>query len=334
MPGKIIDIYKLKERILKADNILIISHVNPDADTLGSALGLKWIFAELNKTARIICDTGVNEKICGYLNIKPELDNIKNIKEFDYIIAVDAASVNMLGETLEKYKNDINLVIDHHVTNSLYGHETYLDEKAAAAGEIIYDLAKEFKLEIDQDFAKYIYCAIVSDSGAFRFSSTTPKTMRIAAELIETGFDFAKINRLIFENKSLEQVALERLAYNSLKLYSNGRIAIINISRELKKEAGLEGCEIDVIAGIPRIIMGVEAGVLIKEEDAKLENKKREFRISLRSNEYVNVAEIAAQFGGGGHIRAAGCTFIAEPDLDKPDEYIEKLLIEKIESVL
>jgi phosphoesterase RecJ-like protein len=346
MSGKIINLSELKEKIIKANNILIISHINPDLDTIGSALGLKWIFSKLGKTAYVICDMEINQRICGIFDIKPKLDgkNITNItdiknKNFDYIICVDIASESMLGKNLEKYKDNIDLVIDHHYTNTLYGHETYLDEKAAAAGEIIYDLAKEFELEITGEFAKNIYCAIVGDTGSFRYSSTKPKTMRITAELIETGFDFAKLNRLIFENKSLEQIAVERLAYNSLQLYSDGKIAILNITQKLKKEAGLENAEIEGITDIPRMITGVEVGVLIKEIDEidedKLENKNgREFKISLRSNDYVNVAEIAAQFGGGGHIRAAGCQFKAESDLINPAEYIEKLIIEKITNLL
>jgi phosphoesterase RecJ-like protein len=336
MPGRTINIRELKERILSFDNILIISHINPDPDTLGSALGLKWICKQLKKNARIFCDNIVNERTCGFFDIKPELDGVKDTDNFDYKICVDVASEDMLGKKTEKYKNNIELVIDHHYTTSLYGRETYLDEKAAAAGEIIFDLAKELKLEINQEFAKYIYCALVCDSGAFRYMSTTPKTMRAAAELIETGFDFSKLNRLIYQNKSLEQVAVERLAYNSLKLHGGGKIAVINITRELKKEAGLEETEIEGINDIPRIIMGVEVGVVIKEADEhKLEDKDtREFRISLRSNDYINVAEIAAQFGGGGHIRAAGCRFIAEPDLENPAEYIEQSLIKKIEEVL
>lgn len=333
----LITICELKEKILNHDNILIVTHINPDPDTLGSALGLKWILAKLGKTSRIFCTTHINERICGFLNIAPELDGTVTLDDSappDYIIAVDVASEAMLGKSLANHK--IDLVIDHHYTNSLYGRETYLDDKAAATGEIIFELAQEFALEIDQEFARYIYCAIICDCGSFRYSSTTPKTMNIAAELIKTGFDFAKANRLIYENKSLEQVAVERLAYNSLKLYSDGKIAIINITRELKKEAGLEGCDIDGISGIPRIITGVEVGVLIKEtEEGRLEDKNmREFKISLRSNDYVNVAKIAHEFGGGGHIHAAGCRFVAQPDLENPAEYIERAIIEKIESVL
>lgn len=345
--NKSINIQELKQRIISYDNVLIIVHINPDPDTLGSALGLKQIFEKLNKTAYVVCDTKVTERVCGYFDIVPELDlNYIESSGFkpDYIICADAASVSQIGR-YEKYysddisQNKIDIVIDHHYTNSFYGKETYLDEKAAATGEIIFDLAKELNLAIlkDRIFAKNIYCAIVGDTGSFRYSSTTPKTMSIAAGLISTGFDFAKLNRLIFQNRSITQIATDRLAYNSLRICGGGKIGLITITTDMKRAAGLEGVELDGINEIARIAEGVEVGITIKEVDPKengeiLKQNTNAFRISLRSNDYVNVAEIAAQYGGGGHIRAAGCRY--ECDIDFDVELLEKELIEKTEKVL
>ena len=333
--NKRINLHELKEKILSVDfnNILIVAHINPDPDTLGSCLGLKQILNKLNKTAYIVCDTKVTEKICGYFDITPEIDlNYVESSGFtpDYIICVDAAALSQIGK-YDKY--NIDLVIDHHYTHDFYGKETYLDTKAAATGEIIFELAKELNLEIDRTFAKNIYCSIIEDSGAFRYSSTTAKTMRIAAELISTGFDFAKLNRLIYQNKTMTEIATERLAYNSLKLCSGGKIAVITITKEMKKFAGLEGIELDGINEIARIVSGVEVGIVIKEEDNEnLNPNRKENKISLRSNEYVNVAEIAMQYNGGGHIRAAGCKYNCDVNFDV--DLLEKELIEKIEKVL
>ena len=340
-------------RIISADNtdnILIIPHINPDPDALGSALGLKWVFEKLNKTAYIVCSDKVNGRICGFFDIAPELDlnTVENTGfEPDCIICVDAASDSQIGRYAGEYysedvsQNKIDIVIDHHYTNTLYGKENYIDENAAATGEIIYNIAKELKLDIDRNFAKYIYCAVICDSGSFRYSSATPHTMRTAAELMETGFDFARLNRLIYQNKTLTQIAIERLAYNSLKLYCGGKAAFITITLEMKKEAGLEGVELDGINEIAKIIEGVEVGVVIKEAEPETDNGvdsdynkygRRVFRISLRANEYVNVAEIAAQYGGGGHVRAAGCK--VEAEANNPVERLEQSLIEKIGKAL
>ncbi|MCL2772462.1 MAG: bifunctional oligoribonuclease/PAP phosphatase NrnA [Oscillospiraceae bacterium] len=324
---------------------MIITHIGPDPDTIGSALGLKWVFEKLNKTAYIVCSDKANDRTCGFFDILPEFD-LAYIKSIgfapDYIFCVDAAAENQIGRYAEYCSEDIalnkiDIVIDHHYTNSLYGKENYIDEKAAATGEIIYNLAKELNLEIDQAFAKYIYCAIISDSGSFRYSSTTSHTMTAAAELIATGFDFAKLNRLIYQNKSMTQIAIECLAYNSLKLVCGGKIAFITITLGMKKDAGLDVIDLDGINEIAKVVMGVEVGVVIKETEPE-ENSddsspnKRAFKISLRSNDYVNVAEIAACYGGGGHIRAAGCK--VDMDSENAVELLEQSLVEKIEKAL
>ena len=344
---KSINLQELKERIVSFDNVLIICHTDPDPDTLGSALGLKQIFEKLNKTAYVVCDSKVNDRICGFFEITPELDLClceNSGFKHDYIICVDAASVNLIGKYNKYYSentetNEIDLVIDHHYTNSFYGKETYLDDKTSAAGEIIFNLARVLNIEIDQIMAKNLYCAITCDSGSFRYSSTTPKTMQIASDLIATGFDFAKLNRLIYQNKTMTQVAIERLAYNSLKFCLNGKIAFVIITAEMKKNAGLEGVKIDGINEIPRNIEGVEVGAVIKESELgdsererDLTSGKKIYKISLRSNEYVNVAEVAARFGGGGHMRAAGCLY--EGNIDELEFELEKILTEKIEAVL
>ncbi|MCL2816064.1 MAG: DHHA1 domain-containing protein, partial [Oscillospiraceae bacterium] len=223
----------------------------------------------------------------------------------EHIICVDAAAVSQIG-AYEKYysndisKNKIDLVIDHHYTNSLYGKENYVDERAAATGEIIFELAEGCGLEGDPGFARDIYCALIWDSGSFMYSSTTPKTLSIASKLIGADFDFAKLNRLVFQTKTKTQTAAKRLAYNCLTFFCEDKIAVITITDEIKKAAGLEGAEIEDINEIAKTVEGVEVGAVIKETETK------EFKVSLRSNEYVNVAKIAEQYGGGGHIRAAG----------------------------
>ena len=328
--------------------MLILPHINPDADAIGSALGLKYIFEKLGKTAFVVCGTALSERVCGFFDVEPELDKEYTEKSGfipEYVICVDTASPQLLGDYSDEYyspnpeQNKIDLVIDHHYTNQLYGIYNYIDETACATGQIMFDIAKDFDIDITQQFARYIYCAVVCDSGSFRYASTTPKTHRIAAELIATGFDFAKLNRLIYQNKTLTQIAIERLAYNTLKFYCGGKIASIIITSDLKKEAGLDGVEIEGISEIAKSIMGVEVGLTVKENDKSQNNDDSqfydngsgyisEFKVSLRSNEYINVAEIAAGFGGGGHPRAAGCKIAGSA------AKIEKMLTEKIVKVI
>ena len=306
---------ELGERALSFDNVLIVAHIDPDPDTLGSALGLKKIFEKLGKVAHVACGTEASVRICGFFGVSPGLDSARIEKDGfvpERIICVDAAAPSQIGK-YEKYcsedisKNKIDLVIDHHCTNSFYGKENYVDDKAAATGEIIFELAELCGIEMEPDLAKDLYLSIIDDSGSFRYSSTTPKTLEIASKLMASGFDFAKLNRLVFQTKTKTQIAMERLAYNCLKFFCGGRVSIVTITNEIKKAAGLEGAEIEGINEIAKSVEGVEVGAVIKEVDPPDESKGREFKISLRSNEYVNVAKIAERYGGGGHVRAAGC---------------------------
>lgn len=326
------DLLELKQRIVSFENVLIVTHIEPDPDTLGSALGLKRIFEKLNKTAFVVCDTRPGERICGFFGIAPDLDSelVKNSGFVpERIICVDAAATSQIG-AYEKYysndisKNKIDLVIDHHYTNSFYGRENYVDGLAAATGEIIFELADICGLEIDPGFARDIYCAIIWDSGSFMYGSTTPKTLTIASKLVAAGFDFAKLNRLVFQTQTKTQIAAKRLAYNCLTFFCGDKIAVITIPDEIKKAAGLEGAEIEGINEIAKTAAGVEVGAVIKETGEK------EFKVSLRSNEYVNVAKIAEQYGGGGHIRAAG---FKTAGYAKAKE-LERELVEKITEVL
>ena len=329
----ILSLCGLKERVLSFDNVLIVAHIDPDPDTLGSALGLKKIFGNLGKRANVVCGTEASERICGYFGVLPGLDSaLAEASGFvpEHIICVDAAAPSQIGGYAKYYsddisKNKIDLVIDHHYTNSLYGKENYVDDKASATGEIIFELAAMAGLQIDPGFAKDIYLAIITDSGSFRYGSTTPKTMSIASKLMATGFDFAGLNRLVFQSKTRTQIAMERLAYNCLKFFCGGKISAVTITNEIKKAAGLEGAEIEGINEIAKSVEGVEVGLTIKETD-----QKDEFKISLRSNQYVNVAKIAEQYGGGGHIRAAGCKAEGYADAEE----LERELVEKITEAL
>ncbi|GHV13378.1 DHH family phosphoesterase [Clostridia bacterium] len=325
-----IDFLSLCREIRASDgNIMILTHMNPDPDTIGSALGLKAVLAALNKTAFVVCDTPVSQRMQGYFNICENIDedSLPPASEISKVICVDIAARTMLGKFAE---SRADIVIDHHYTNTGYGDLTYLDDTASATGEIIAQLAEALEVPLTADIAVPLYCAIAADTGSFMFSNTTPRAFTIAAKLLSAGFDAARLMRLMFQNKSLLQVSAERLAYNELRFFGNGKIAVISMTNEMKREHGIEGVEIEGLNNIPRTVEGVEVGAIIKEsypEDVTAEGTL--YRVSLRSNEYVNVAEIAANFGGGGHPRAAGCKIRA-----KSIDEVQASLIELIGKAL
>lgn len=170
---------------------------------------------------------------------------------------------------------------------------------APATGEIIFDILKEWKIEISREIAGNLYMAISCDTGNFKFSSTTPKTHRVAAELIERGADFAKISRELFYKLSRGYLTLYKTALERLEFFADNRACLMFISDDDFQNAGLDENEGGDIVSVPSKIEGVEVGVYIRKRgDA--------YKVSLRSNEYANVSKLALSFGGGGHMHAAG----------------------------
>ena len=273
------------------DNFIILTHRAPDGDTLGSAYALMRILRSAGKTAYVKNCDPVPKK---YAFMAP--------KVFlpDFVIAVDVAENAMLGALAGEYEGRIDLCIDHHVSNSGYAKNTYVDADAAAAGEIVFAVSKALGTPLDTETAKRIYTAIVTDTGSFKFSNTTPRTHKIAAELIAFGFDFNALHMAFFDIKSKEKLTLERLALETLETYDNGAVALIYVTDEMLKESRTTSEDTDGLAQIPRNVEGVRVGITMKQSG------ENAWRVSMRSSD-VNVSEVCKAFGGGGHVRAAGC---------------------------
>lgn len=304
------------------DDFLIVSHTSPDADTIGSAVALVTGLRSIGKKAIAICDEVIPKKL-QFLNnndcfTTTEPTNIQNI------VSVDVASAAMLGELVNQYSQNhiFDLSIDHHMVNTIPCKMRLLFDTYSSCGEIIFELLKELDVKLSEPIAVALYGAISSDSGGFRFSSTRPDTLRHAAALIETGIDFAKINRLLFESKTPAQVEMERIAYNSIELFYDGKLAVVTLTPEALKDISPDERDVDGINQIPRQILGVEVSAVIRSKGDKV-------KVSLRSNDYFNVAELASEnFGGGGHLHAAGCSF------NKDINEVKKIIISSFEGKL
>ena len=280
------------------DNYLILSHKHPDGDTLGSAFALKRALDLLGKKSMVRCN---DQMPCKYSYLWQNLDN-SEIK-FDKIIAVDVADKKLLGEDFEKkYGDNVFLCIDHHMTNKEYSQNLLLEDRAAAA-VVIYEVICELGVEITPEIANCVYTGLATDTGCFMFSNTTPTVHRIAAEVMEKGADYALINRLMFETRTLSYIRLEQMAVASIESHFDGKCAIMTITQEMFNISGSNESECDGIASIPRKIEGVKVGVTIREQT----NGK--YKVSLRTVEPYDAAKICANFGGGGHHAAAGCEF-------------------------
>ena len=285
-------------RLLKShDEFLILSHEHPDGDTLGCAFALCEILRIMGKKRAFDCCDEISADFY-YLTKKFQGDEVQN----PFVVAVDVADEKLLGSLSNVYSGKIDLCIDHHLSNTFYAKACLVEDRAAAC-EIIYELAKEAGIELNEYIRESLYTGISTDTGCFRYQNTTPQTFRIAAELTEKGVDTKKINKLMFETKTKSSLALELLARNTLEYHFDEKCAIITVTQQMYDESGSGEHECYSITALPRQIEGVLVGAVIKQK------KDGSFGISVRTEGEIDASEICKKLGGGGHKGAAGATF-------------------------
>lgn len=290
-----IDVKQCAQILAQQDNILILTHAHPDGDTLGCGFALCRALLKLGKICYVVNADEIPKKY-DYL-----YEDIAPIKfKQDYVVAVDVATENLLGELEGKYH--IDMCIDHHSTNTEYADNLLLEDVPAAC-QIVFEVIKALGAEMDDKIANCLYTGLTTDTGCFRYASTTADTYRAAAQLIELGADNGKINRVMFETKTKTYARLERLALDSMRFYENERVAIITITQEMYQLTGSNEQETEAIAPLTRQIEGVEIGITIREK------ADGTCKASIRTFERVNAAVLAKNFGGGGHNQAAACRF-------------------------
>ncbi len=302
------------QQLLAADNVVIMPHINADGDALGASFALGLALRSLGKDVTVLLE----EEVSSTLAFLPGQELIGQMPDrtFHTAINLDNGDLVRLGKRQPYfYGAQVRLSIDHHATNKVEAHYSLVDTSASATGEIIYDLITQFlKLPLDKDTALCLYTAILTDTGGFRYSNTTPKTLEVAAELVKLGIDFIMVVKNVFDRISHTKLYLMKQTMNSLRLLAEGKLAITYITFEDEGRCQAQSSDFEGLVNIGRSLEGVEVCAFLREDP------KGHFRGNLRSNEYVDVAKAAESFGGGGHKRAAG--FNAEGDLE---EVIEKL---------
>jgi len=306
--------------MMDLDGILLYPHVNMDGDALGSCTALCLALRSLGKKAYVMISEPVPKNL-DFLECGCTTTDDSVIDDVQLSLQVDCAGMNRIpGREKAWERGRLKGCIDHHgIGKSDIRYDFFRTEpKTAATGEIIYRLIRLLGADITLDMANCIFAAITTDTGNFQHSNTTKKSHEIVGHLYEIeGFDSKAISALIYDRRSKEALKMESKVLANLSFYENGRIAVGAVTQELLKECG---CTMDESEGIIQMIMsvdGVEIGCLFKETDISI-------RASLRAKSYADVATVAAKFGGGGHLRAAGCTF------DKPLVEAEKKLIPEL----
>lgn len=297
-----LSVSRAAELLMQRDNITLLCHRRPDGDTVGSAFALYYALKTLGKEVRVLCADPL-PKLYDYLypGYKPGRILYEPV---EYVVAVDVATAGMLGSLEERYGTMVDLCIDHHPSNSDYAAQTCLWSEAGACAEPVAAIIKAIGLPVSGRIAECIYTGLATDTGGFRYSNTSAGSMRLAAEIMESGVDTALLNTRIFESESKAKVLSEAAMMSALQFYADDRIAVMPVTLAVRAATGVTGEELEDVAGIPRKIEGVLLGITIKEHED-------ECHISLRSKEPVNADEIAKVFGGGGHRFAAGCTIKA-----------------------
>ncbi len=319
------------QKLLTLDNILILIHSHPDGDTLGTGCALLNVLSELGKKAVLACTDEIPhhiEFITRYTD--PSKCRFGAIGENEFspysVVSCDVASGQLIGSTLKKYAERIDLALDHHEINTLECTDLFVEPDSSSAGETMYYAIKELEAIVGRglvshDTACALYSAICSDSGNFKFSSTGARTMFAAGELISLGADSADISRRLFDIRTLDSFRAESVCIDSVKLFCGGKIAFSSIDLDTYREFELREEDFDTCVQVLRMIEGAEVGIFMKEK--KSDDGIRTFRFSFRSNEYVDVAELCSLFGGGGHKKAAGCTIKGDYE-----DVVAKVIIE------
>ncbi|MCX7766810.1 MAG: bifunctional oligoribonuclease/PAP phosphatase NrnA [Candidatus Sumerlaeia bacterium] len=291
--SKIVDVIRAHYRFL------ICGHVRPDGDCLGSALGLYFVLRQLDKIVEVCVPGPILEHyffLPGIEVIKPTPDNSFHP---EVTIFVDASNVDRVLENFVPQGIVIN--IDHHQTNEVFGDLNYIDPKACAVGEQIYNLTLQLGVTPTPEIVNNLYLAILADTGGFRFSNTNSRTFEIAAHLCKLGVDPAYIAREFFANRSAESVRLAAEVMQNLHFEFDGKFVWAEITQEIYQRYGGEQNEPESLVGEMRAIKGVAVSVLLHEL------AEGGLRAGLRSKDVIDVSRLAEKVGGGGHKNAAGC---------------------------
>lgn len=279
------------------NRVLLLTHVRPDGDTIGSAAALCQALRDMGKTAYLLPNAGTTE------TYQPYAEGYWGAADFepDYVVSVDIAALSLLPENAKKYAGRIHLSIDHHPSNEGFAPHLCVMPEMAACGEIVYEIVR-LMTPVTQEIALPLYVAVSTDTGCFVYSNTSAHTHRVAAALLETGIAVAGVNKALFRTKSRTRLAMEAWMAEWAEYYDNDRVVIMQIPRSLCLDYKATEADVEELSSLAALVAGTDCGVTLRE----LEGGR--VKISLRTGPRVNATAVCALLGGGGHAAAAGAT--------------------------
>ena len=302
--------------IKKANSVVILTHENPDGDALGSSLGMYLALKQLQKNIDVIIPS--YPKIYNYL---PGIGNIKaesKIEQYDLAISLDCGDIKRLNGFSNYFEDaKVKISIDHHSVNTMFGDYNFVNPVASATSEILVHLFELLSIEITKEIGICLCTGIITDTGGLKYSLVTAETFQYMAEFVNKGINVSQIFRKALDLLTEERFNLTKIAMNRLELLNNRTIAFTYVTLEEQKRVNAKEGDHEGIVNIGEDIEGVEVSMFLRETEKGI-------RVSLRANEYVNVADICLLFGGGGLVKAGGCT------IHGTIEHVKEKLIKEI----
>ena len=300
-----------KKLIAVSKRILVSGHLSPDGDSLGSMIALVRLLRQAGHEAFATADLNALGKP-GFLEGVEDLipvRKLKHQKKFDLFVAVDCASFERMPPEVRPVAEKLpKICIDHHVTNDgSFADVSIVDPEASSTGELVWQVAKWNEWKLDRAIAEALWVAIVTDSGRFAYDSTKPGTMRAAGDLLKHGVRTALINDILYGTFPKKAIELKRIAWRSLHVWKNRKVAEVTLTRDDFREVRGTKADAEDIIEIPRSVAKNEIALFFYQ----IPDRTKETRCSIRTRGDWNATVLAAKFGGGGHVKAAGCTIKA-----------------------
>ena len=284
-------------RYLEAlDNVLLLTHVRPDGDTIGSAAALCRALRDCGQTAYLLPNPEITATYAPYAAPYWAPEGW----QAEHIVSVDIADASLLPENAQSYRDRIELAIDHHPSQTFFARNTCLEADSAACGEIVYEIIQHLTA-LTADIALPLYVAVSTDCGGFQYGNTTARTHRIAAALMDV-VDVAAVNKMLFRTKSRVRLAMESRMVADMKLFDHQRVVVMEIPLSLRQEMQATDADIEELSALPALVEGTDCGVTLREL------RPGTVKVSVRTGPRVDACALCRILGGGGHHAASGAT--------------------------
>lgn len=301
------------ELLRTLDNVLILTHVRPDGDTVGCAAALCAGLRRLGKTAYLLPNPELTDNSAPYFLPYAAPDGFWP----DKVVSTDIAAAGLFPENARPYLSRVDLAIDHHPSFEGFGKANIVRPDAAACGELLYDILARLG-PITREIALPLYVAVSTDTGCFAYANTTPHTHAVAAALMSTGIDYRTVNKVFFRTKSRKRMQLEAAMMNDCLFYDRDRVAVLSVPQSLMERLGATDNDAEDLSALGPQIQGVDCAVTLRQLGPEV------WKVSLRTGQRINATDVCRELGGGGHAAAAGCT------IDAPWDEARRKILEAI----